>query len=82
MEVMVLCVKQNRVTHKDFHREPFVVKSQSPREKAELWHSLKTAYSAGTPRILERFTTNLELQRQRLSLVPGEDAGQCRKIIQ
>lgn len=54
----------NTHTHTQCHREPFVVKSQLPREKAELWHPLKTAYSAGTPQILERFIAHLELWQQ------------------
>lgn len=45
-------------THKQRHREPFVVKSQLPRDNSELQHPLKTAYSAGAPCILKRFTTH------------------------
>lgn len=68
--------------HTVCHRKAFVVKSQLPRENADLRHPLKTAYSAGTPHILERFTTNLELRRHRLIFVPCEDASQRTKIIQ
>lgn len=60
MKVTVLCTSQGGVKHTQRRREPFAVKSQLPREKAELRHPLKTAYSAGTLRFLERFTTHLE----------------------
>ena len=51
MEVMLRSARRGRLKHTQRHREPFAVKSQLPREKAEPRHPFKTAYSAGTPRI-------------------------------
>lgn len=54
------------------HGEPFAVESGFTSEKAELRRPVKTAYAAGTPRILKRFTTpfgavtvNIELRALR-----------------
>lgn len=51
MEVILRSAWRGRLKHTQCHREPFAVKSQLPREKAEPRHPFKTAYSAGTPRI-------------------------------
>lgn len=55
---------------------------QLPGETAELRHPLKTAYSAGIPRVVKRFTTHLELWWQRLSSEPSENASQCTENVQ